>query len=294
MIFLKKFYSFLPGKKILFSIIKKIYVPKENIYRHLHFTGQFKVKLSQHKTFRLKHYGSGFTMESDFFWMGYGGTEKISCLIWEKLSEQSSIIFDIGANTGIYSLIAYCSNQSSEIFSFEPSERVFEKLKENIALNYYTIHPFPLAISERSGKVTYFDNDTENPYLGSLKNDNTGKKIKAITIDAISLDDFITKKKIGAIDLIKIDVEAYEPEVLKSMKAHLPKFKPTLLIEILNQTIADELTAILAGINYEFYNIDENKGLIKTDKLEKGILNNYLICTKEIFKKADLKKYIIS
>ena len=47
----------------------------------------------------------------------------------------SDVIFDIGANTGIFALVSGAANPKARIFAFEPVSRVFEKLKGNVALN---------------------------------------------------------------------------------------------------------------------------------------------------------------
>ena len=41
------------------------------------------------------------------------------------------VIFDIGANTGIYSMVTKAINPSSKIHAFEPSKQTYFKLKLN-------------------------------------------------------------------------------------------------------------------------------------------------------------------
>jgi len=233
-------------------------------------------------------------MESDFFWKGFGGFEKISCLTWERLSLNSQTVIDIGANTGIYSLITSSCNPKAIVYAFEPSNRVFTKLNENNTLNNFSIKTINLAVAEESKTMTYYDNASENPYTGSLVNNTKQNQTNSIQVNTVSLNDFIEENKITRIDLMKIDVEAFEPDVLRGMKQFLPQFKPALLIELLNEKVAKEVEGILGELNYHYYNIDESKGLIKTKNLEKGLYNNYLICTEEQFSKANLSNFLIS
>src|SRR5688572_12744065 len=100
----KLIYSSIPFKKEIFSFLKIFSLP-ERIYRHLHFKGTIRLKIDDKSSFKMQHYG--YQVENDLFWSGLtGGWEKTSLSLWIKLCETNHTIFDIGANTGIYSLIA--------------------------------------------------------------------------------------------------------------------------------------------------------------------------------------------
>ena len=51
-----------------------------------------------------------------------------------KLKNHSTII-DIGANIGVFSIYAANKNKTSKIFAFEPSQKTYNQLVENINLN---------------------------------------------------------------------------------------------------------------------------------------------------------------
>jgi len=97
-------------------------------------------------------------------------------------------------------------------------------------------------------------------------------KIKDAAVRAYSLDH---------IDLIKIDVEQHEPQVLAGFKQHLAAFKPTLLIEILTNSVAEQVYESVKDLGYLYYNIDETKGVRRTERLEKSDYYNYLLCSPE-------------
>jgi len=52
------------------------------------------------------------------------GWEDESRHIFELLSYKSQVVLDIGAYTGIYSLIALLSNSSSKVIAFEPDPKI--------------------------------------------------------------------------------------------------------------------------------------------------------------------------
>jgi ribosomal protein L11 methylase PrmA len=92
------------------------------------------------------------------------GWEKVSTGLWIKLCRESEVIIDIGANTGVYSLIAKTVNPGAKVFAFEPVERVFEKLQGNCRLNNYDIGCFKKAVSNYSGKAKIYDTAGEHIY----------------------------------------------------------------------------------------------------------------------------------
>ena len=67
------------------------------------------------------------------FWNNH--YEKKTLEIWAKLSVVEGIILDIGAHSGIYSLVANKSIQKGAVLSFEPHYLNFSRLKHVQCLN---------------------------------------------------------------------------------------------------------------------------------------------------------------
>jgi FkbM family methyltransferase len=261
---LHSIYNLLPFKKQLFTFLKKFWQPGENIFRHLSFKGVFTVQLKNNRSFKINHFG--FIIENEIFWKGLdGGWEKESIGLWQKLCETSHVILDIGANTGVYSLIAKAVNPSSTVYAFEPVKRVFDKLQQNIRLNGFDIMAVEKAVSNSEGTAVIYD-----------PQDEVEQKIFTTTLDS-----FIRENNLTAIDLIKIDVETHEPEVLEGFSEYLMKFKPTLLIEILDDAIGKKIENIMRDSGYNYYNIDENAGIRKVSSITKSDYFNFLLCPPE-------------
>lgn len=285
--FLKKIYSILPFKKQFFLLIKPLGIP-HSIYQHLHFKDTFTIKLNG-KSFLMKHYG--FQLENDIFWSGItNGWEKISIGLWIELCKESNVIIDVGANTGVYSLIAKTINYNSSVYGFEPVKRVFEKYQQNCELNTLDIKCSEIALSNYDGEAVIFDTPTEHTYSVTVNKNTTaiGSDTVETKIKTKKLSTFIKENNLLNIDLIKIDVETHEAEVLEGMEDYLQKFKPTLLIEILNEEVGNKVQSIIEGIDYLYFNIDEINTPKKVDKLKKSDFYNYLICKKEIAQKLNL------
>lgn len=268
----------LPFKRQLFFLLKKVYSPPERIYRHLYFKGKLHLNIGNAK-FKMMHYG--FQLENDLFWKGVGnGWEKNSIHLWVELCKNSTIILDIGANTGIYSLIASTISPQATVYAFEPVSRVFKRLDYNNRLNSFSINCIEKAVSDYTGEAVIFDTDAEHIYSVTVNRNlnHPDLPVKEVPIETITLDDFVELHNIKNIDLIKIDVEKHEPLVLSGFKKNLSIMRPSIIIEILDDEIAYEVEKQLMNLNYIFYNIDEISGLTKVSHIKKSSSHNYFAC----------------
>ncbi|EMR03704.1 FkbM family methyltransferase [Cesiribacter andamanensis] len=276
---LRSIYRQLPFKKQLFHIIRKFWKPHPSLYQHLHFQGVFKVPIDKDHSFLMRHYG--YQIENELFWSGIqGGWEKESLGIWVALCQNATTILDIGANTGIYALIAKTVNPHSRIYAFEPVKRVYEKLVANNTLNGYDILCLEKAVSDADGEAIIYDLPSEHVYSVTVNKNLNAPTTSTIEtrIRTIKLASFIEENGLDSIDLIKVDVETHEPEVLKGMEHYLQKFQPTLLIEVLTEEVADQLNTLLKDLPYLYFNIDENKGIRQVNQIGKSDYYNFLCC----------------
>lgn len=286
-------YSLVPFKAPLFKIVKVVFKPSEKIYKHLHFTGDINVPLED-KQFKMRHYG--YILENELFWNGlFGGWEKNSLTLWKELSEQSNTILDIGSNTGVYSLIAKTVNQNASVFAFEPLEKIYKLLEHNIKLNNYDIKVVRKGVSNESGTADMYDVDDEHTYTASISDNSHLKSSETVrtTIDITTIDDFIKDEELKGIDLMKVDVEMHEVEAMQGFKEHIQKFQPTMLIEILRDHIGKDIEEIIKDIDYLYFNVNEDKGIKKTEHLSASDHHNFLIIKKEVAEKIPSLKGLL-
>jgi FkbM family methyltransferase len=281
----------MPLKQQLFGLVKQVYTPPKRIYQHLSFQGVFSIVPQKGHCFRMWHYG--YELENDIFWAGLlDGWEKVSIGLWVKLcaNPKNQVIIDVGANTGIYALVAKCLNPNATVHAFEPVKRVCEKLSANVALNGYDIGCHEVGLSNYDGEAVIYETDGEHVYSVTV-NQNIHSQhtaVKETRIRVQRLDTFIEQQALPRIDLLKIDVETHEPEVLEGFGAYLEKFKPTLLIEILTAEVAEKVSAWVGHLGYCYFNIDENKGIRQVDAIAVSDYYNFLLCTEEVAKELGL------
>tara|TARA_B100001142_G_C14236503_1_gene617554 strand:+ start:250 stop:1011 length:762 start_codon:yes stop_codon:yes gene_type:complete len=117
---------------------------------------------------------------------------------------------DIGANIGIYSLIASKNNNCIKIDAFEPNPTIYNKLKKNLShVNYATCNE--VAITNKFGDIEFFINPDSS---GSSQIDNPKSNLKIKAVNGNFLKKIIAKDHITN---IKIDVEGHELVVLNEI-----------------------------------------------------------------------------
>ena len=209
------------------------------------------------------------------------------------------VLVDIGSNIGSITLPLAKLFNLSTIISIEPTNFAFLKLKKNLKLNpklKKRVKLFNVFVSDQKKKVNFVHSSwnlktKENKHkvhLGALK--KTSNKTKTLS----ELLNKIGKK----IDFIKIDVDGYEINVLRSGKKIINKYKPLIYFkfapylykdfgyspEILINFIKDEL-------NYTFLdeNFDEVRNIYETaKKLNDRSVNFFLIYKKNLSKFKNL------
>ncbi len=173
--------------------------------------------------------------------------------------ESVNVVLDIGANTGVYSLLAGASGRANQIHSFEPMPDIYARLNENIVTNSFeNVIAHNVALSEQSGEINfYFIPAITIPTGGSAAKENW-PGVKKVRVKSVSLDTFFQQTNVDSIDLIKIDTEMTEPSILRGGRNVIAEYKPTIICEVLDANSANEITALMQPLGYRFFHIRES------------------------------------
>lgn len=219
----------------------------------------------------------------------YGEWEKESLKIWSFLSKHSKVIIDIGANTGIYSMLAQNNNPKAKIIAIEPVKINFEVLSKNIRQNKFSIIAEKVALSDKQGTAKMYMLKDRLNYMTSVNDDRyeNAPHVK-LNYEVVEIEvpikpfSFIFKKnQLDRIDLIKIDVEGHEITVLNGMLSYIGKYRPVLLIEIIGDENAIAINEMFKSLDYKFVSIDEVNTSTIVEKLWDNNHHNFLLCHKE-------------
>jgi FkbM family methyltransferase len=147
--------------------------------------------------------------------------------------QQPMIFLDVGANQGIFSLVAAKNYFITEIHAFEPNPQLCKILNLNLLRNKisrFEIHPYAIGKNSGYGYLT-----TPTGHSGAAQvTKKSNNSIKIYCINRVYLN-----HKFRGLDLpifLKIDVEGMEFEVLKEILSSVLRKKVRFIFVELNGT----------------------------------------------------------
>jgi len=169
--------------------------------------------------------------------------------------EARSSFLDIGANTGIYSLLAAAANPSIDVYAFEPLPWICRHLEQNVGLNPRTasrIHVSNTALSSRNGSgiINEHINQGMVPTSSTLEqSDFDPNATKQVPIELLTLDSWAAQHEPTTIDFLKMDIEGHEVQAFMGAEATIAKHRPMMVVELLVSDF-DYMNAFLERNNY--------------------------------------------
>lgn len=155
-----------------------------------------------------------------------------------------SLFVDVGANIGLYSVIA--GRNGNDVISFEPEPRTYSFLKENLDNNgVATSEAYNCAAWDKEGFV-----DLKKGWTTAWTQTVEGSQIRATTVDSV------LRGRIP--ELVKIDVEGSELNVLRGMSQTLETDKrPKIIFEARTEAKLHESTDFLRRYGYRITALDK-------------------------------------
>lgn len=146
---------------------------------------------------------------------------------WDHALPPEPVIFDVGANIGLYTLPAgHRAGQGGRVVGFEAHPVTFRYLQRNAARQANPrIVIENLAVGAESGRAALTFNATNPGETHMATAEESGE-----VVPVIALDDYCRERGIPRIDYMKIDVEGYEANVLRGA-AGIIAASPGILIQ---------------------------------------------------------------
>jgi len=153
---------------------------------------------------------------------------------------EPSIFIDIGANQGVFSLLAAKNQNFTEIHAFEPNLTVVQFLENNFRFNKVhngIIHKY--AINSKYGNFKFLAPKNHSG-AGKLSSKNYNMKIACVNYEYLNK----VFKNLNCFYFVKIDVEGSEYIVLKELfKSHIGPYINKIFVEV-TYTLSREREAI--------------------------------------------------
>jgi amino acid adenylation domain-containing protein/FkbM family methyltransferase len=162
-----------------------------------------------------------------------------------------SVVFDVGANIGMFALYAGLKCPGAKVYAFEPIPEIHKLLAMNAGLYPWDVHPRRIALGREPGTASftyyphvsilsgrYADHEQERdvilafeanrgyqgPELERLVGDRLQAEIVECEVKTIS--QVLAEEGLAGIDLLKIDVEKSEHDVLAGIsESDWPKIR---------------------------------------------------------------------
>lgn len=260
-----------PTRAALRSLSRAGLVP-EPVWTRLPLEGTFTVELGQGGSF-LYRSSVGDATGRGLYWRGLSGYEPTTIPAFCDLARKSLFVVDVGAHTGLYTLLACAANPSAHVIAVEAAPQIAARLSENIEINRWhdRCEVRAEAVSNYSGRCSFhvpcspYDNVTT---MGSMNPEGfRGFPGTLVDVSVATLDEICEGR--GTVDLIKIDVEGFCHRALDGARRVLSESRPALIIEVLEIDDHDAIRSILTEFGYEFFDVREG-GPFRIDKLGPG------------------------
>jgi FkbM family methyltransferase len=187
------------------------------------------------------------------------------------LVRRDDVIWDIGANVGLFSLAAAVrAGDRGQVIAFEPDGWTAQLLRRTsrmqpIASAPITVVPIAIAqeVSLRSFSIAVRSRACDA--LSEYGSTQMGGVEEHHLVAAFNLDWLLSQLPIP--DIVKIDVEGAELEVLSNQIRMLSDVRPVIVCEVGSNT-ADEVTRLLTSVSYCLF--DGEKPLGKAQILNRA------------------------
>jgi FkbM family methyltransferase len=206
---------YLPGFRGLSTLLSlyRRFLPSDALFRVNDFDGDLKLDINICETIGIN------------IWHTPRLFEKQEREVFCSAVTAGTVVLDVGANIGIYTLLA--AKRGARVFAIEADPENARVLRHHIEINGFgdRVRVFEMAATDRSQLVTLYRgprNSGGSTLFGANQGD-TGVRIEGRTIDSLSLP---------PIDVCKMDIEGAEVMALRGMGetlARSPSLK--LLIE---------------------------------------------------------------
>ncbi|MCW0181203.1 MAG: FkbM family methyltransferase [Zavarzinia sp.] len=179
----------------------------------------------------------------------------------DRLVGPGDVVFDVGANIGIYTLqAAPLVGSGGLVVAIEPGQLSAGRLAANIALNpgFSQVRLVRKAASDHIGRAVFYHVPLgDDPQTYSLLND--GSNAETEEVELTTIDQLMAELAPGRLDVLKIDVEGAEALVIAGASDTIARHRPIILFEVnadLQKQRGDDTASAfhaIAAFGYQFF-----------------------------------------
>lgn len=172
------------------------------------------------------------------------------------------VVIDAGSNIGNHAVYYARICGAARVYSFEPQEKIYALLQENVTLNNAqdVIVPYKYALGDQPSRASAdFQDDIvisgkkkQVNYGGLFLKEDSSGSFEVVTLDALLLP------QLDRLDFIKMDVQGFEPKVIKGARQVITRFRPVIQIECMEKKMLnEEIIPLMTELGYRITRVLE-------------------------------------
>jgi FkbM family methyltransferase len=187
-------------------------------------------------------------------WVAVGLHEYAEMLFVLDFLRPGDLFLDVGANLGIYTVLA--ARHGGRVVAFEPNGSARRALRQNVSLNSagdrVTVEPFALADYDGYSRMNV---EVQGSSHLLVRGDEPAPEEPAAdpapTVEVRRLDSVLESGTQPGLAFLKVDAEGFDAEVLRGAVEFVQRERPVVLVEI--GEAGTEIRRWLAGCGYRVY-----------------------------------------
>lgn len=160
-------------------------------------------------------------------------------MVMAFLSRMGGLFIDVGANSGIYSVLAGVTRPDIHVLAFEPFPAAYMAFKRNVKINGLTdrVTLAPIALSDVAEHQLLYIPPPQGDLLEtscslevSFKGGDDASSLTTLSVETKPLDQLDINEQIT---VIKVDIEGHEHAFLLGAAETITRHRPVIFIELL-------------------------------------------------------------
>jgi len=183
--------------------------------------------------------------------------DDLAVRVFAAAARHAATLFDIGAYTGLFTLVGTAVNPTLRAHAFEIVPEVYQALVDNCVrnrvLHRVTLHHTGVGDPAVTAMMPARAADSALPCFYSSRLGSPD----GVPVEVVALDAFVDQVPPGGRALLKVDVEGTESAVFEHGQKFLAAHRPDILCEVLPDADADRLRALLEPHGYRCHLVGE-------------------------------------
>lgn len=190
----------------------------------------------------------------------YEPVTQATLLALVEVAEAPCTFLDVGAHMGLYSaMVKTVYGDEVDVLAFEPTPHTAELARRLARVNELDYEVVELALSSAPGEATLYISDkaeTSNSLQAGFR-----ESAEQVSVTVSTLDDYCLEQGVVP-SVLKVDVETFEPHVLRGGVLTLSRHRPRIVFEMLPRSDArmtDSVLGLLASVGYRLHRAEGSR-----------------------------------